>query len=475
MFKFSGISKTYWESSYFGGVKRVLTEYPFYRLNYDLYAYLSKTSKAGSELSIYQSDKLVNILMSQAFQSGERRMGFLNWYKAELMKTLSSPKLLSQRTVMTSSRPKISIEIRKDILQSYIQFAKEGELKAIFDEYGDSILDEGSRIVILSDMPNNDGASSSKAESEEDESEEGDDQNESKSGYSRSLINSYAEAYATSFVNSFKDKKNVEDYTVTVKNLPKVGDITFTKDEMVFAKKLAQMLDISHDTKPDVVNNLLHGKMDTNKLAEVLSGNNRVYTKTLEHQMLKPFKVIVLGDYSGSMSHAYGGDPPIKFQKKVMKSLFYMFHEVLDIKDVEFYGHSGSDEPILYRFHSPEYPHFEQTFGSFVSLDENYDGPVIEHLHKITRDKTSNPVLLITLSDGQPSGHNYGGKKANDNLKRILEKVKRDNFVTVGIGMQYQHQNDLYQYSVTINDLSSISSVAQIINRAVKENLVVEE
>ena len=473
MFKFSGTSRTYWESSYFGGIKRVLVEYPFYGLNYDLYAYLSPTSKAGSELSVYQSDKLVNILMSQAFQSGEYRHTFRIWYENELMKTLSSKKLLSKRTVMNLGKPMISIQIKKEILESYVKFAKQGELEAIFNEYGDSITDNNSRIVILSNMPppptEDPDGKSSKGNCENDE------ESKDATGYEGSFVQSYSETVSTSFVNSFKDKKNVEDFTVTVRNMPKAGKVTINKEEMVFAKKLAQMLDINHDTKPDVVKNLLHGKMDTDKLAEVLSGNNRVYTKTLEHQLLKPFKVIVLGDYSGSMNHSFGGTAPIVFQKKVMKALFHMFHDVLDMKDVEFYGHSGGDDPTLYKFHSPDYPHFEETFNAYINLEENYDGPIIEHLHKMTRTKTSNPVLLIALSDGQPSGMNYGGKKANENLKRILEKVKRDNFVTVGIGMNYQHEEGLYQYSVTIDNLNTISSVAQIINRAVKENLVVEE
>jgi nitric oxide reductase activation protein len=327
--------------------------------------------------------------------------------------------------------------------------------------------------MIYSDVPNQESGDSK--ETKDSQEEPHDSEENEKPKFSEGLIDHYSATVSNKFVDSFKDKKNVEDFTVSVRNMPTGASTSLFQEEVVFAKKLAQMLDINHDSKPDVVKNLLHGKMDTDKLPEVLSGNNRVYTKTLENQSLKPFKVIVLGDYSGSMNHAWRGPTPITFQKKVMKSLFHMFHDVLGMDDIEFYGHSGVDEPILYKFHSPEYPHFMETFNGYIPLEENYDGPIIEHIHKMVRAKTNNPVLLISLSDGQPSGQNYGGKKANANMKRILEKVKRDNFVTVGIGMNYTHESNLYQYSVTINDLSSTSSVAQIINRAVKENLIVED
>lgn len=496
MFKFSGLGRTYWESSYFGGVKRILTEYPLYALNYDLYAFLGKETKASRELSIYQIDKLMNILFSNGFTNMEYKRMLAAHLKEQIIKTINDKELLKSRITAVYGRKKLAVPIEKNILGRFIQFAKDSELKTLFDEYGDSITDSSSRIFIYCDPPpeQNDenpdpkgGSSSDKGGSKEPKkSESSDSSGKSKASaksteskttkLSATQQRDYAQKIAETFVNSFRDKKNVESFAVTVKNMPVGTKINFNSEEIVFAKKLNQMLDITHEPKPDIVKNLLQGKMDTDKISEVLCGNNRVYMNRVENQSLKPFKVVVLGDYSGSMDYSYAGEGnKFEFQKKTMKSLFHLFHDVMGIEDIEFYGHSGDEAPILYRFHSPEHPHFMETINGYVQKAENYDGPIIEHIHKMIRSKSSSPVLLISLSDGQPSGNGYGGDKAIRKMKQIMEKVKRDNFVTVGIGMLYTYTKDLYQYTVTLSNLSDASPVARIINRAVKENLVVED
>ena len=154
--------------------------------------------------------------------------------------------------------------------------------------------------------------------------------------------------------------------------------------------------------------------------------------------------------------------------------MYYLFNDLLKIQDLEIYGHTGEDEPVVYTYHSPEYPHFLETIERKVSYQENYDGPVIQELHKMVRKNSDKPVLFISLSDGQPSGNNYGGEEAITKMQQIMEKAKRDNFVTVGIGMQYAAYKGLYQYSVTLMDLNQIHPIAQLLNKAVKENLVSE-
>jgi hypothetical protein len=491
MFKFSGLGRTYWESSYFGGVKRILNEYPFYILNYDLHCYLDKGTRAYQELGVYQQEKLVNILLNQAFANRDNKIRFSSYLEDELIRTIRVERLFKERSVKKGLHNKLAIPISEKILKDFIAYLKDTELAELFNEYGQSLTDGDSKIVIMCDPPpppkkdkgapdpesksgsappekKEDMASSSKGESSEAKPEELTD----------SELLKYSHKIAEKFVSSFKDKKNVESFSVAVTNADRGRTTTFRSEEVIFAKKLHQMMDITHEPKADVIKNLLQGSMDSEKLAEVLSGNNRVYLNKLENQSLKPFKVIVLGDYSGSMDCHYRGGRVTKldFQKGMLKSLFHLFHDLMGMEDVEFYGHSGNSDPILYRFHSPEYPHFKETIDDpQIPTMENYDGPVLEHIHKMTRLKTSKPVLLISLSDGQPSGSNYGGTKAIENMKRILEKIKRDNFITVGIGMLYTHTPDLYQYSVDVYDLHEVSPIARIINRAVKENLVVEE
>ena len=456
MYGYFGFGKTHWESSYFGGVKRVLIEYPFYALNYDLDAYFIKDCKVDKDLTIYQKDKLINIFVSEAIKNLTIKAHLTVTLKNEYERTLKDKDLLAERTKMPMygfGKPKIQIPISVDTLTYLLQIAKDTELKAIFEEYGNDILN--AKVVANFDIPDNVQALT------------GD----------RDALENKVHEDVKKFIGKFKTGKGVESLEVSVQNIEKT-EVPLRKicsDSVTFAKKLYQMLDIIQDPKEDVVKNLLQGKVDSEKLAEVLSGNNRVHMRKVENISTKPFKVIVLADYSGSMKYSSGKGNKVAFQQNMLQSLFYLFHDLLKIEDLEIYGHSGDEYPILYRHHSPEYPHFMETYHADIDFEENYDGPVIEHLHTMTRAKTSKAVLLITLSDGQPSGQNYGGNEANAKMKQVLEKIKRDNFVTVGIGMLYTAKKDLYQYTTTLTDLNNASAVAQIINRAVKENLVIED
>lgn len=481
MYKFYGTGRTYWESSYFGGVKRILTEYPFHKINYDLYVFLDQTSLAYQELNIYQQEKLVNILFNQAFSIREHKHNFKLRLQAEIENILKDPKRIKEHTVTHYSRQRLKVPIPKDVIKSYITLSKKTELSELFTEYETSLTMADSQIVIMMDPPNNSAnpPKTIKADSSKTDGPKSPILTKGENRFynmSEKDIALFSSKKAMEFVNSFKDHKNVENFSVSVVNVEKGYSTSISKEQIIFAKKMAQLLDITHDPTSDVVKNLVQGNIDSEKLAEILSGNNKVYMNRLEKQMCKPFKVIVVGDYSGSMRGMHQANDKIGFQKKVMKSMFYLFNNLLNIDDIEFYGHSGNSDPILYRFHSPEYPHFLNTIDTDdIDYSENYDGPILEHIHKMVRAKCNKPVLLISLSDGSPAGNNYGGDIANKNMKRILEKIKRDNFVTVGIGMLYSVSEDLYQYYVSLTNLTEVSPVSRIINRAVKENLILED
>ena len=481
MFKFSGVGKTYWESSYFGGVKRVLNEYPYFAINYDLFTRIDSGSKAGKDLTFYLQEKLVNILFNQAFAQTQIKREFSNYLYEAYHNIISDPNKLDIYTRTSWGKKKVHVSIAKKQIQKLLAVVRNTELKAIFDEYGSSLDYEDGIIYLLLPYPESKNPFSDK---DDDKSVSGKASSsketpgkENVKPLTKTQLSKLATESSEKFVNSFKNKKDVETFNTTVVNVPLLDEqATFDTDEIVFARKLNQLLDINHDTKPDIVKNLLHGKMDTDKIAEVFSGNNRIYMTKVEHQAVKPFKVIVLGDLSGSMDSRYNRHDKLGFQRRLMKSLFYLFNDLIGIEDIEFYGHTGEEDPVLYKYHSPEYPHFLETIETRdIRYQENYDGPIIEHIYNTTRAKTSSPVLLISLSDGQPSGCNYGGKKATDNMKKIMEKIKRDNFVTVGIGILFSHDTDLYQYYVEVKELDNPSTVSQVINRAVKENLVIED
>ena len=86
-----------------------------------------------------------------------------------------------------------------------------------------------------------------------------------------------------------------------------------------------------------------------------------------------------------------------------------------------------------------------------------YDGPVIENVYNKVRKFTSENIIFITLSDGAPGGIDYGGESAVQELNKIIEKCRRDGFVTVGFGLnedstdELNHIRDIYTYNHIID------------------------
>jgi cobalamin biosynthesis protein CobT len=241
----------------------------------------------------------------------------------------------------------------------------------------------------------------------------------------------------------------------------------FTEAEKKDSEMLIKLLDISFDPKSDDVKNLRIGKLDTSKIAEIPAGNMSVYKQTVEEQDTKPFSVCILADMSGSMGHG----SRIQSQRHILNTLYLAMSQILPPDKLYIYGHSGDCSPEIYTFYSPYDPEYEKNikFYNNVHWCQNYDGPVIEAIHKKVRETNDDRIIFISLSDGEPCGNGYGGQAHNEELKRILERARRDEFVTVGIGIEADHVGALYTYSKVVNDLRLLpKEVSSIVNQVVR-------
>lgn len=461
-----GFTRTSWETSWYGGVARVLSEYPYLTTSYDVYHTIEKDCKMDLELSYYHQQKMINIMFYESFKNLKFKETFVKHMTSDYKAIISDPERLKESLVKAdyfTAKEKVKIPVSKVLIELFINHCKEdSELKPIFKQYAHNLLSKGSEIYVLLDPP-------SEAPPKSDPGKGSSGKSEDQEEWAENETNKAKKKFAK-ISDSYKDKSKIEEFKVEVIEMRKTSSSHINSEQMQFAKKIFNLLDITQDPKADIVKNLFQGKIDDEKLSEVLAGNNRIHMKTVENQSLKPFKIVILGDLSGSMD--YGGR--IEFQRKVLKSFYYLFNDLLKITDLEIYGHSGEDQPILYKYHTPDYPYFLETIEKRVPYQENYDGPIIQEIHKMVRKDSDKPVLFISLSDGEPSGNSYGGAQAVAKMQQIMEKAKRDNFVTVGIGIQHGGVKGLYQYGITIHDFNKIHPIAQLLNKAVKENLVSE-
>lgn len=447
-------SSTQWEKSLYGGFDKVLYDYPKIKTSYDLDYDFDKESK----LPYYLKTKLADIAQLKIKQ-----------FKLE--DYLAAGAKVEKRKCFFSGEEQKYIVPTKESLREVADYIKDhdAELGSLFEHYKDDLLntkfyykvDETIEKKLVESptgdliIPKGDKSIKSLIANIASETE--------KYEYKPFITSTFSADF-----DELKDRTTFFNVRTKVKGIRK---IRYDSNEETTAKKLLDLLDVNFDPKTDKVDNLRNGKLDVAKIATVQSGNTRVYYKVEENISTKPFALCILMDESGSMD-GYKK----RQQHNLVKILYKTFSQILPKDKIYIYGHSGDSEehvdPEIRIYHDPYNQNFEECFYaqmSEINFNENYDGIVIEKIYDEIRSKTSENILFISISDGQPSGCNYGGQSAVDEMKRVIEKCRRDGFVTVGIGFEYDGVKNIYSYSSTITNLQdSPKIVSTLLNKVVK-------
>lgn len=247
-------------------------------------------------------------------------------------------------------------------------------------------------------------------------------------------------------------------------------------------KEIVSKLKLDINLLPDIIikQPLRNGKLIERKIVESLVGNFSIFYKKEIKNYIKPFKVVVLGDYSGSMQDI------ILEQISMMKILYSYLKQFSN--EIDVYGHTGtanvSSETLIYSDdvctkedcaifkYADKDIDLLDNIGYIPSLGENYDAIVFKYFNKIYSDSDL-PILFISISDGEPAGADYGGSAACQEMKVEIEKLKRNGNPTIGIGLQ-RNVSHLYDYSVNINTYDSVGELLmRMVNKAILENFVI--
>ena len=487
-----GGSVSGWEKSHFGGYHRVLSDYPYIKIDFELD--VNPETGISKDLGSWMGEKLIKLYILKA-----KELGLIKHFRTEIVEEM---KFLSLKKYMVAKLDHPDIFDR--ICRTYT------ELAPMFEHYKDGIF--GSEIKM--EIPPEDKKDGESGEGEGDgegdgegqgkgqgdgEDQEGEGQGEGdgegdgeedvegegvpkKMGSGGNPNNTRKGKTIQEYMNEISESKpynyssSLSDFSETprfVSFAPRVrsenpAPYKFKPGEIKTAEALIKLLDISFDPTSAEVKNLKLGKLDVSKIAEVPAGNVSVYKQTVEEQDTKPFSVCILADMSGSM----GSGNRIPSQLHIMNSLYLAMTQILPPDKLYIYGHSGNNQPEIYPFYTPydtDYEHNITFYRNGVHWCQNYDGPVIESIHKKIRETSEDRIIFISLSDGEPCGNGYGGHKDNEELKRILERARRDSFVTVGIGIEAGHVSNLYTYAKPVWDLSQLpKEVSGIINQVVR-------
>jgi hypothetical protein len=470
-------SKSGWESSYFGGTKKVLYEYPEIRVPYKIDIKLPKEHSKKEELGWYCSSKLAKIFLLKVAEH-------------EFSRRLLIKGKVEESVDFFGDHIKEYV-VHPDDVKNCVGYLKvDTELARLFQENEDFL--SKMRFSYELDPDGKCSKTPGSSESEGLDTEQGDDKGDQlgdedgegeedreapRAPGSGNLISEIEKEFLNVKLLRDSRPKCIEgsalggELTKKVKFFPAVTHPRkniYDSEEVLYSNQLVNMLDISFDPEKAVVKSLRSGKLDTSKICEVPSGNTSVYCRVEENQTTKPFSVCILGDESGSMSGTN-----IFYQEKLIKILYRAFSQILPKDKIFVYGHSGNSTPDI-RVYNDKYNHdFEKKISSMSTkhvLCQNYDGPVIEAIHKKVREFTEDNIIFISVSDGEPGGYGYGGPAAVNEMKKIIEKCKRDGFVTLGIGFQYSGVREIYNYHLVIHkfDKDLAKKVSILINNVVK-------
>lgn len=515
---FSTGSSTGWEKSLYGGFERPVQDYPTISLSTDIEIIPGVLeSKWHSE---WFREKVVKIFLSKA---KNHKLTDHLWLNAEITTAETGFFVKNKVVVYRASKDQI-----RDVLNEVIR--KESELAELFKHYTPVIEDSEIRVTIpeseckgsgkakpSSESPEKEDGEKEKTESEGSGDDDGDiPPPEISEGEMDSLIEKYAKGgkiapskaavlkskiapllekiykgiplnpSEQSTVKVYMDKvakhhmntlKEIEGSSSKISTYSKKPiariekennvETTYEQEEIAASESLVKLLDISFESKSDDIKNLRLGKMDLSKIAEVPAGNFHIYHQEVEDQDTRPFSVVILGDESGSM----GCNGRITSQYSMMKILFRAFSAIMPQDKLWVYGHSGSSSPELFVYHEPDTPNFLTTIDNMLrhSMQQNYDGPIVEFIHQRVRSKTSDRIIFIVLSDGTPGGYDYGSSDDHANYKQIMEKCKRDDFIVCGIMIQIDNGRHLYNYSTRVDKMSDMpKKVSNLLNKVVK-------
>ena len=446
MFKLEqGKSISGWESSKFGGYSSVLYDYPFIYVSNSLYT--EPSSRLTKDLYYYQANKLLSLFLLKVNENG--LTGAL----------MQDAKVIYVKAKFPWQKNKTEYHLNKNTIRNItdVLVKSEAELSSMFAEFAQGISESTIKIVIYEE--DTDG--------EEEEKGEGKEGKPIPKQRKQEILDILEETQkrerkiSGNSLNSFVNLK--PKFKSVTKNAVKTQ---YTSRQKTDSDNLAKMLDITFDMDKDVIKSLRAGKLDPNKLCEILSANPNIYEKVEENQKTRPFSVAILCDESGSM-----GREGIGQQHDLVKILYRAFSQFIPQERMYIYGHTGEYSPHVHIYHDPYNQDFEHKIDSMlrVNLAQNYDGPVIEKIYETIRSNTDDNILFIVISDGYPEGYDYGGPRAVSELKRVLEKCRRDGFVTVGIGFHdYDGVKKLYNYSIQVDGDNIPERVSRLINNVVK-------
>ena len=185
-----------------------------------------------------------------------------------------------------------------------------------------------------------------------------------------------------------------------------------------------------------VLHGLPAGKLNTYKLVALKSGNTNIFDKK-GSVVCSSASVCMLIDESGSMA----GEK----LRKAREAAILVNESIARIKNVNFYCYGFTSRRLT--VFSENGKTSKWALGGTEAVSGTPTGDAMEMAGKRIRRFTSDPVLMLVLTDG-----------AADDSRWVMEQDKRlrgDGFIVIGVGIQSSYVSVSFKESIVVNDISS--------------------
>lgn len=213
-----------------------------------------------------------------------------------------------------------------------------------------------------------------------------------------------------------------------------------SQETRAISEQIKEKLDfIDTDQKAWEERSLRSGELDEGGLDKFAYNSNRVFYQR-EVFSLPSIQLGILVDESGSMN-AYNREKNKRIESAI-KMTVALVNAITEIKgiDLHVYGHTGTQVCNMFEYVNPSMD--KESFNILSHMkarDANYDSFAIKAAGESMlgySQKEYYRKLLFVISDGAPSGYNYGGQEASTHMRSISSWLREDHGLEVyGIGI----------------------------------------
>lgn len=194
------------------------------------------------------------------------------------------------------------------------------------------------------------------------------------------------------------------------------------------------------------------GKLNTNKLYNVCAGNYNVFTKRGEVKCTSASVCLVI-DESGSMRG---------IKETEARNAAVLINEAIKrIDNVRFFCYGYSDNLAVYAETGRE---DKFALGSTSHYNNTPTGEAMSLVHQRVRRLTSDPVLLLVLTDGAAAD--------SERVREMDRKMREDGFIPIGVGILCDSVKSTFKEYIEMDDISKFALELASLTKGKLDNML---